>query len=83
MFLTLLRGRRGRGAFGIANERRWGYRLGVAHRPSGALLAGPTPARHRPRSCNLVFLISIVFPVALFCAARAPESRDYQRIWFR
>ena len=32
---------------------------------------------------NLVFLISIVFPVALFALLVHPMSRDYQRIWFR
>jgi hypothetical protein len=29
------------------------------------------------------FLISLVFPVALFALLLHPMSRDYQRIWFQ
>ncbi len=67
----------------IANERRWGYRLGVAvlgHRASPLLLILLINLGRRPG--NLVFLIQLVFPVALFVALVHPISREYERIWF-
>jgi hypothetical protein len=63
----------------IANDKRWGYRLGVA--VAGFLLiflildnlaAGP----------DLFFLVNLIFPLALFAALVHPVSREYQRIWF-
>ena len=68
--------------FGIANEKRWGYFLAVAltgldvaalrgrrrRHHRGHLVAGADPAR---------------LHVALFALLLHPQSRDYQRIWFK
>lgn len=63
--------------FGIANERRWGYVLGLAM----AFL---------PFVIRLAFgsglvggnLVNFLFEVALVALLLHPQSRDYQRIWF-
>jgi hypothetical protein len=72
--LALAAGQAG-AAFGIANEKRWGYLLGLAVAVLGLL----------PFALyifNLQLLISLIFPVALFALLIHPQSRDYQRIWF-
>lgn len=70
----------GAGAIGIANEKKWGYGLGVAGAvaqlvallaffgPAGALNEAPLP---------------LIFDAALVALLLHPMSRDYQRIWFR
>ena len=63
--------------FGIANEKKWAYLLGVGV----ALL---------PFVLRLAFgtglvggsLINFMFEVALVALLLHPQSRDYQRIWF-
>ncbi len=66
--------------YGIANERKWGYLLGVAmavmpfvlrvlYLGLGALLA--------------VDIITLMFEIALLALLLHPQSRDYQRIWFK
>lgn len=61
------------GGFGIANEKKWGYGLGVAGAIVNLALA-------------LLFvganLFSLIFDVALVLLLVHPMSRDYQRIWF-
>ncbi len=65
------------GAFGIANEKRWGYRLGVVAAGAAlvvtlyALTSGPN------------VLISLLFDVALVALLLHERSRAYQRIWFK
>jgi hypothetical protein len=64
--------------WGIANQKKWGYALGVAM----AVL---------PFVLQLVFLhslfaaglISLMFEIALLALLLHPQSREYQRIWFR
>jgi hypothetical protein len=72
------------GAYGIANSRRWGYRLAVASSAIEVLLFALFPLLDFGPELlfNLRFLILIVFPVALFCALLHPDSREHQRIWF-
>ena len=72
------------GAYGIANSRRWGYRIGVASSAIEMLFLVVLPfLRFGPElAFDLNYLILIVFPVALFCALVHPESREHQRIWF-
>ncbi len=66
------------GAYGIANERKWGYALGVAMAflpfairlmYGGGLLSGS--------------IINLMFEIALVALLLHPQSRDYQRIWFK
>jgi hypothetical protein len=67
--------------YGIANEQRWAYHLGVvvAAAPLAARLVfsvrlGVSPLEYR--------LVSLLFEVALLALLLHPQSRDYQRIWF-
>src|SRR5581483_26377 len=64
--------------YGIANERKWGYILGVAM----ALLpfALVILTRSSPLSGGL---LNLLFEVALVALLLHPQSRDYQRIWFK
>jgi hypothetical protein len=70
----------GLAAFGIANEQKWGYYLGV-------VLAGLRAALYTYFFVTLEFplqlVISTMFAVALFVALIHPQSREYQRIWFK
>ncbi|MCU0268009.1 MAG: hypothetical protein MUF83_05110 [Acidimicrobiales bacterium] len=70
-------------AYGIANEKRWGYWLGLA--ASVLLLVGPALAFMRQPTIifDLGFLFDLVFPVAQLALLVHPQSREYQRIWFR
>ena len=67
------------GGYGIANERKWGYNmaLGVAAVPfvllAFALLYGSLQINP----------ISLLFDIALIALLLHPQSREYQRIWFR
>jgi hypothetical protein len=65
--------------FGIANERRWGYTLGlvvaflpfvlrIAFGGVGAVLGGS--------------IINTMFEIALVALLLHPQSREYQKIWF-
>jgi hypothetical protein len=64
--------------YGIANEQKWGYALGVAM----AFL---------PFLLRLAFgvgvfstgLINLMFEIALIALLLHAQSRDYQRIWFK
>jgi hypothetical protein len=71
----------GAGAFGIANEKRWGYFLGVfvavLRVALIVLLAGLTGL------VQFTELVPFLFAVALVAVLVHPMSRDYQRIWFR
>ncbi|MGH9004911.1 MAG: hypothetical protein ACRDYV_17450 [Acidimicrobiia bacterium] len=66
-------------AYGIANERKWGYWLGIfiAILPFGLnfLLTG-NPIQDVP-------LLTLMFEIALVALLIHPQSRDYQRIWFK
>ena len=64
--------------FGIANDRRWGWWLGV-------IMAGLSVVARLTwfgYGSRMSFLLSLVFPVALFALLVHPHSRGHQRIWF-
>ena len=64
--------------FGIANDRRWGWWLGVT-------MAGLSVLARLTwfgSGSSMAFLLSLVFPVALFALLVHPHSRGHQRIWF-
>jgi len=67
------------GAFGIANEKKWGYSLGVVGAVANflilVLLVGLGGIFGR-------YIISTLFDGALVLLLVHPMSRDYQRIWF-
>ena len=64
--------------YGIANERKWGYGLGIA------MAIFPFGLRFyysgNPLSSNL---LSLMFEIALVALLLHPQSRDYQRLWFK
>lgn len=66
------------GAFGIANERKWGYLTGVVS--AIALLAVPLLATGGLLGFGL---LNLMFDVALIALLLHPQSRQYQRIWFK
>jgi hypothetical protein len=72
----------GAAAFGIANEQRWGYILGVVMAVLDVVLivlaAGGVMDVFRG-----TVLISFLFAIALVALLLHPMSREYQRIWFR
>ena len=66
------------GVFGIANEQKWGYGVGVAM----AFL--PFALRLLSGSSVLGYsIINLMFEIALIALLLHPQSRDYQRIWFK
>lgn len=72
------------GAFGIANERKWGYSLAVAVTGLGVLeLLLQLADDGIERILSVGFLLAALFPVARFALLVHPMSRTHQRIWFR
>ena len=78
LYLGIIAGQVAAG-YGIANERKWGYALGILMSFFPFLLrwyflgnplrgAGP---------------INLMFEIALIALLVHPQSRDYQRIWFK
>jgi hypothetical protein len=69
------------GALGIANEKRYGYAvaLGVAVLVALLHFAGGIG----PIFDNLNLLISTAISIALVALLAHPQSREYQKIWFR
>jgi hypothetical protein len=67
-------------AFFIANEKRWAYYLGVAIAGLDLLL---TARLWLDTRFSFNVLISLIFAIALFVALLHPQSRSYQRIWFK
>lgn len=63
------------GGYGIANERKWGYRVAVlaAFLPFVLLAAGFVGGS----------LLTLLFEIALVALLLHPQSRSYYKIWFR
>lgn len=64
--------------YGIANEKKWGYMLGVA--VAAVPFVVPLLFGRNPLSQPI---ISLMFDIALVALILHPESRSYQRLWFR
>jgi hypothetical protein len=69
------------GAYGIANEKRWGYQLAVAAAVIQVVMY--LVVFGSEIISNVSLLISFVFDAALVLLLLHPMSRDYQRIWFK
>jgi hypothetical protein len=69
------------GAYGIANEKKWGYSLAVGM----SILQILVLFRYLGMATltDLGGLIDLIFFGALVGLLLHPMSRDYQRIWFR
>jgi hypothetical protein len=64
--------------YGIANEFKWAYALGIA------MAVLPFVLRFWLTSSPLSSdLITLMFQIALVALLLHPQSRDYQRIWFK
>jgi hypothetical protein len=61
--------------WGIANEKKWGYWLGLALAVVEVLLL--------VLYFNFADIITLVFYVALVALLLHPESRSYRKTWFR
>jgi hypothetical protein len=64
-------------AYGIANEKKWGYGLGVA------MAVLPILQLFFLHNALGYSLISLLFQIALVCLLLHRQSREYQRIWFK
>ena len=65
--------------YGIANEKRWGYQLGVA------MAFSPFVYRFLIGGLDAVLgtgIISLLFEIALVALLLHKDSKEYQRIWF-
>ena len=66
------------GGFGIANEKRWGYLLGLGVALAEALTLVRIIFGYDAGS----FMIPMLFAIALVALLLHPQSREYQKIWF-
>ena len=68
------------GGYGIANERKWGYILGVV----AAVLQLLVLILYFVEGLVVgLGVISLIFYIALVALLLHPQSREYQRIWFK
>ncbi|HVM40749.1 MAG TPA: hypothetical protein VM618_08245 [Acidimicrobiia bacterium] len=70
------------GGFGIANEQKWGYQVAVGAAAINLFLRLAGAGLDAALS-NAFFLIGIMFDIALVALLLHPQSREYQKIWFR
>ena len=68
------------GAFGIANEKRWGYAVAVAGAVLQVLIL---LAIFGIGVFTSAVIINFMFDAALVALLVHPMSREYQRIWFK
>ncbi|MGC9961488.1 MAG: hypothetical protein ABSE47_06245 [Acidimicrobiales bacterium] len=68
------------GALGIANSRKLGYRVAVGVACLPVLLQLYVLVRYHVAPVDI---FNLLFEVALIASLLHPQSREYQRIWFR
>jgi hypothetical protein len=66
--------------YGIANERKWGYFLGIGIAVFFLLPFALTLVDNGNLGGNM---IGLLFAIAKFALLVHPQSRSYQRIWFK
>ena len=66
-------------AYAIANDKRWGWRLGVGAAAVAVVIRLTSVLSY---GFSPTVLLILVFPVALLALLVHPISREYQRIWF-
>jgi hypothetical protein len=66
--------------YGISNERKWGYYLGLAVAVFFLLPFVLNLVQHGSLGGDI---IGLAFAVAKFALLVHPQSREYQRIWFK
>ena len=65
-------------AWGIANDRRWAWRLGIGAAAVNVLM----PLRWYGFGNTMTLAFALLFPVVLLVLLLHPVSREHQRIWF-
>jgi len=68
------------GGYGIANEQRWGYTLAVV---VAIFRVAILFAVFRTDVFGFPLILTLFFDGALVALLLHPESREYQRIWFK
>ena len=66
--------------FGIANERKWGYWLGIVFAFLPFVLTGYLLVRYHFLALNA---FSLLFEIVLVVLLLHPMTREYRKIWFR
>ncbi len=70
------------GAYGIANERKWGYVVGLVAAILPLVLVVLAVVAGVASVLGLG-IIGVIFQIALVALLLHPQSREYQRIWFK
>lgn len=78
-FVALVDLAAGIGAFGIANEKRWGYRTDI----TATSLIVALDVLVLVLAFSLWSIINSAFAIVLLFLLLHPQSREYQKIWFR
>jgi hypothetical protein len=68
------------GGFGIANEKKWGYYLAVG---AAVLQFGMLIIVAGGEVLQFPLILNLFFDGALVALLLHPQSREYQRIWFK
>jgi hypothetical protein len=70
------------GGYGIANEQKWGYYVALvaAILPVAARVLVSVRYQVNPLEYNL---IGLMFDIALVVLLVHPQSREYQKVWFK
>jgi hypothetical protein len=71
------------GGYGIANDRRWGYWLAVVVAALPLVYEAYLLFHYGLGTAASAGVITIIFQVALLALLLHPQSREYQRIWFK
>ncbi|MDG2160766.1 MAG: hypothetical protein P8K65_05165 [Acidimicrobiales bacterium] len=66
-------------AWGIANDRRWGWRLGIGAASVNVIM----PIQWYGLGSPMTLAFALLFPIVLLVLLVHPVSREYQRIWFK
>ena len=66
-------------AWGIANDRRWGWRLGIGAAAVNVIM----PIQWHGLGSPMTLAFALLFPIVLLVLLVHPVSREYQRIWFK
>ncbi len=70
-------------AWGLSNEGRWAYWLGIFV-SAASLIPVLNDVVHRPGLLlHLDFLGRLAFPLIVIGLLTQPESREYERVWFQ
>jgi hypothetical protein len=69
----------GAAGYGVANERRWGYWLGIVLAGLNVFVA----LLWVIETGFSLLIVNLMLMVVLFALFVHPQSREYQRIWFK